>query len=188
MPRPPDHLQHVDDSPPAAGLVGDSDIMKRLFQLLRLTAGSDQPVLISREVGTGKTQIATVLHQLSDRNDGPFFRVNCAAINDQQLVEELLDWFHEAHGGVLFFDEIKSIHALHDGSDGSDDARHFNGLSLSFNHQEQTHPMELELVEQYGWPVAANEGWPGGFAICAGKPTPPSILTDACALANCRTR
>lgn len=108
MPPPPDPDSIVDDSPPAQDLIGQSEVMKRLFQLLRMAANSDQPVLITGEVGTGKSRCASVVHQLGNRRDAPFLRVNCPAVNHSQMIDELLDWFQQAHSGTLFFDEINA--------------------------------------------------------------------------------
>jgi hydrogenase-4 transcriptional activator len=89
-----------------------------------LVSGSDAPVLLLGETGTGKEVIARTIHQRSDRSAGPFIRVNCGAIPpelvDSQLFghekgaftgasEQRKGWFERADQGTLFLDEIGEL-------------------------------------------------------------------------------
>ncbi len=102
-------------------LVGESPEMARVFQTVARVARSDATVLVTGESGTGKEVIARALHWASDRRDGPFIAVNCAAIPEQLLESELFGHargaftgavasrvgrFERAHRGTLFLDEI----------------------------------------------------------------------------------
>ena len=115
-------FSHVDDSP-ILRLIGQSDAMKRVYQLTRLSAQSSASVLLMGETGTGKELISSALHQLSDRSTGPFVRVNCGALTESLLESELFGHvrgsftdavsdrtgrFEAAHGGTIFLDEINS--------------------------------------------------------------------------------
>jgi formate hydrogenlyase transcriptional activator len=105
-------------------IVGDSPALRRVLDQVVTVAPSDATVLILGETGTGKELIARALHRLSGRRDGPFIKVNCAAIPTGLLESELFG--HEkgaftgaisqkigrmelAHGGTLFLDEIGEI-------------------------------------------------------------------------------
>ena len=105
-------------------IVGQSEIMKKVFDLTFLAAESSSNVFISGESGTGKGMIARALHQLSDRKDKPFVALNCAAIPDTLLESELFGYekgaftgaaarkkglFVQADGGIIFLDEISEI-------------------------------------------------------------------------------
>ena len=105
-------------------IVGQSEIMKKVFDLTFLAAESNSNVFISGESGTGKGMIARALHQLSDRKDKPFVALNCAAIPDTLLESELFGYekgaftgaaarkkglFVQADGGIIFLDEISEI-------------------------------------------------------------------------------
>ena len=107
-----------------AEIVGDSPSLKRVLDQVITVAPSDATVLILGETGTGKELIARALHRLSGRKDGPFIKVNCAAIPTGLLESELFG--HEkgaftgainqkvgrmelAHGGTLFLDEVGEI-------------------------------------------------------------------------------
>ncbi len=102
-------------------LVGSSPAMERVRELIRKVGPSDVAVLVQGESGTGKELIARALHFCSDRRDGPFIALNCAALTESLAESELfghekgsftgavgrhLGHFERAHGGTLFFDEI----------------------------------------------------------------------------------
>ncbi len=103
------------------GLMGKSVPMQRLYEHVRNAALSEAPVLILGESGSGKNLVASALHKLSRRKDGPFIQMNCAALNEQLLESELFGHkkgsftgavsdrvgrFEAAHDGVIFLDEI----------------------------------------------------------------------------------
>ena len=113
---------NLDDSP-LDGVIGNSDAMREVYRLTRLSAVSSASVLLLGETGTGKELVASALHQLSDRASGPFVRVNCGALTESLLDSELFGHvrgsftdavrdrtgrFEAAHGGTIFLDEINS--------------------------------------------------------------------------------
>jgi DNA-binding NtrC family response regulator len=102
-------------------LVGSSPRMKRIFDTIAKAAPSTGRVLITGERGTGKELIARAVHEHSRRKDGPFVKLNCAAIPAELIESELFGHekgsftgatqqrrgkFEAAHGGTLFLDEI----------------------------------------------------------------------------------
>jgi DNA-binding NtrC family response regulator len=102
-------------------IIGRSPAMQKVFETLYLVAPSDATVLISGESGTGKELIAGALHHNSNRKEGPFIKVNCAALHENLLESELFGHekgaftgadsrrqgrFELASGGTLFLDEI----------------------------------------------------------------------------------
>jgi DNA-binding NtrC family response regulator len=102
-------------------LVGGSPRMKRIFDTIAKAAPSTGRVLITGERGTGKELIARAIHEHSRRKDGPFVKLNCAAIPGELIESELFGHekgaftgatqqrrgkFEQAHGGTLFLDEI----------------------------------------------------------------------------------
>ncbi|HVI55711.1 MAG TPA: sigma-54 dependent transcriptional regulator [Luteibacter sp.] len=102
-------------------LAGNSQAMRQVQKRIGLAAGSDVPVLITGETGTGKELVARALHRASARARGPFVAVNCAAIPADLLESELFGhrrgafsgatterqgYFREADGGTLLLDEI----------------------------------------------------------------------------------
>jgi DNA-binding NtrC family response regulator len=105
-------------------LLGNSVIMKRVFQLIDRVSSTDASILIQGESGTGKSIIAHTIHSLSDRKDAPFIPVNCASLPEQLLESELFGHekgaftgasasrkgkFEAANGGTIFLDEIGEI-------------------------------------------------------------------------------
>lgn len=107
-------------------LVGNSLPMQRIFQLIERVADTNTTLLLEGESGTGKSMIAKLIHQLSDRSEGPFIAVNCAAIPEQLLESELFGYekgaftgavtsrlgkFEAANGGTIFLDEVGDISA-----------------------------------------------------------------------------
>ncbi len=102
-------------------MVGASEPMRELSELIRLVAPRSSTVLIEGETGTGKEIVAKAIHRLSDRASKPFVVLNCAAIPESLLEAELFGHtrgaftgavqsrtgrIEAAHGGTLFLDEI----------------------------------------------------------------------------------
>jgi DNA-binding NtrC family response regulator len=84
------HLRaQVDSTWGPAALVGSSTQMQRVRHLVERVAGSDAPVLILGETGTGKEMVARAIHNLSERRDDPFLPVNCSALPGT-LIESLI--------------------------------------------------------------------------------------------------
>src|ERR671915_108775 len=69
----------TETGPPIPGLIGASPAMEAVYKLTRKVAKTNASVLLLGETGTGKEMIATAIHRLSNRNSGPFVRVNCGA-------------------------------------------------------------------------------------------------------------
>jgi Nif-specific regulatory protein len=105
-------------------VVGYSKPMQEVFAQAHLAAPGRATVLLRGESGTGKEVIARGIHFLSPRKDGPFIKVNCAALTETLLESELFGHekgsftgaqaerkgrFEQAHGGTLFLDEIGDI-------------------------------------------------------------------------------
>lgn len=105
-------------------IVGRSQAMRQIFQLLPQIADSPTTVLIEGPSGTGKELLARAIHRLSPRRDKAFVAVNCAALPDTLLESELFGYkagaftdakhdkpgrFAVANGGTLFLDEIGDI-------------------------------------------------------------------------------
>lgn len=102
-------------------LIGDSEPMKVVKQMISRVAPTSSWVLITGENGTGKELVAQNIHYLSQRAGKPFIEVNCAAIPGELIESELFGYekgaftgadkskkgkFDHAHGGTLFLDEI----------------------------------------------------------------------------------
>jgi two-component system response regulator HydG len=105
-------------------IIGAHPVMQRLLSKVVQAAQSRATVLIHGETGTGKELIAAAVHQYSKRKDGPFVKLNCAALADTVLESELFGHekgaftgatgrrkgrFEQADGGTLFLDEVSEI-------------------------------------------------------------------------------
>jgi len=105
-------------------IIGRSAAMEKLMETVLLVAASDATVLITGESGTGKELIAGAIHYNSPRRDGPFVKINCAAITETLLESELFGHekgsftgadrkkegkFRQADGGTLFLDEVSEM-------------------------------------------------------------------------------
>ena len=116
-------------APPATSgkgfaVVGEHPAIRRVLALARQVAKSKATVLISGESGTGKEMFARYLHASSDRAEGPFVAINCAALPEHLLESELfghekgsftgaiarkLGKFEMASGGTILLDEISEM-------------------------------------------------------------------------------
>ena len=108
----------------ARDLLGGSEPMKRIVDLVRRIADSRGTVLVTGESGTGKERISRAIHDLSERRQKPFLVVNCGAIPEDLMESELfghekgsftgaiarhLGIFREADGGTVLLDEVGEL-------------------------------------------------------------------------------
>jgi two-component system response regulator PilR (NtrC family) len=108
----------------ARELLGHSDAMRRIFELIQRIANARTTVLVTGESGTGKERIARAIHDASERRAAPFLVVNCGAIPEALMEAELfghergaftgavasrLGIFREAEGGTVLLDEIGEL-------------------------------------------------------------------------------
>src|SRR5438105_3215262 len=82
-------------------IVGNSAALRRVLRMVRVVAPTDATVLIHGETGTGKELIAEAIHKCSDRSNGPFVRVNCAALPAGLLESELFGHERGAYTGSV---------------------------------------------------------------------------------------
>lgn len=107
-------------------IVSVSDVMREAVRLVERVAPSDASVLITGESGTGKELIAHAIHRLSNRSEGSFIDINCAAFQESLLESELFGYeagafsgakgrklglIELADGGTLFLDEVTELPA-----------------------------------------------------------------------------
>lgn len=107
-------------------IIGNSQAIRSVIEKISVVARSNSTVLLRGESGTGKELFARATHDLSPRKNGPFIKLNCAALPESVLESELFGHekgaftgalsqrkgrFELAHGGTLFLDEIGEISA-----------------------------------------------------------------------------
>ncbi len=105
--------------------IGQSPPVRALMEAIQEVAASSATVLVSGESGTGKELVALAIHALSGRKDGPFIRMNCAAVPNELMDSEMfghekgsftsaiskrIGRFELANGGTLLLDEISELH------------------------------------------------------------------------------
>lgn len=114
----------LQNSPVLRKIIGTSEPMQLIFDLISKVAPTDATVLIQGESGTGKELIADALHRLSPRNNYPYVTVNCASLPESLLESELfghekgaftgavkkrMGRFQKADKGTIFLDEIAEM-------------------------------------------------------------------------------
>ncbi len=103
-------------------IIGESEKITQLKKVVVQVANTNSTILITGESGTGKEVFANAIHELSDRRDSNFIKINCAAIPESILESELFGYeegsftgakrggkagkFELAHGGTILLDEI----------------------------------------------------------------------------------
>lgn len=154
-----------------AGIIGNSRVMRQLYDDIQRIAAVDGAVLILGESGTGKELVAQALHQQSQRAEQPFLAVNCAGIPAELLESEFFGHaagaftgaqkarsglLKEANGGTLLLDEIgemplelqaKLLRVLQEGTMrpvGSDKEEQVNVRIIAATHQD----LERKVAEQ----------------------------------------
>nr|WP_320131599.1 sigma 54-interacting transcriptional regulator [uncultured Holophaga sp.] len=164
-------LDHLKRSHQSQGFIGESAPVREMLRLVQQVAPLDATVLITGETGTGKEVIANAIYTQSRRQDGPFIKVNCAAIPANLLEAELFGYekgaftgavstgriglFELADKGALLLDEIgemplelqpKLLRALQD----REITRVGGGrpIKLDVRLLAATHCQLLELVRQ----------------------------------------
>lgn len=120
-----DKMQETGELP--VRIIGSSKGMKEAVSIARRIASAPWAALITGETGTGKELMARLVHELSERKDGPFVEVNCAAIPENLFESELFGHikgaftgassarkgrFEQARGGTIFLDEVGELPAV----------------------------------------------------------------------------
>jgi DNA-binding NtrC family response regulator len=105
-------------------IVGESTGMKKIFDIINTVSCSKSTVLLTGKSGTGKELVARAIHYKSPRKDGPFIKMNCAALPSELMESELFGHekgaftgalrryhgrFERASGGTLLLDEISEM-------------------------------------------------------------------------------
>jgi DNA-binding NtrC family response regulator len=118
------YLSHAEDEESGYELLGQSEPMEQLRQLIRKVARTQATVLIQGESGTGKELVARALYRQSPRASAPFIKLNCAAIPENLIESEFFGHekgaftgainkregrFELAHSGTILLDEISEI-------------------------------------------------------------------------------
>ncbi|HNX74141.1 MAG TPA: sigma-54 dependent transcriptional regulator [Candidatus Rifleibacterium sp.] len=130
----------IKGSVPSKNIIGSSEVMHRIHEVIASISDTSSTVLIYGESGTGKEMVARAIHENSLRSEKPFVPVNCSTIPEQLFESEMFGHkkgsftnayndkhglFKEAEGGTLFLDEIgdlpisnqaKLLRVLQDGS------------------------------------------------------------------------
>lgn len=109
---------------PFGEIIGSNDAIVKLHKLIQKVAPTKSTVLIKGETGVGKELVARAIHRESSRHDGPFIRVNCAALPETLIDSELFGHekgaftgankmkpgrFELAHNGTIFLDEVSEL-------------------------------------------------------------------------------
>ncbi|MEO7358560.1 MAG: sigma-54 dependent transcriptional regulator [Ignavibacteria bacterium] len=118
------HRKKLEQSYKSGSVIGNSDVMKKVFEQVQIVAPTNLSVLIEGESGTGKEVIACLIHKTSERRDKPFIAVDCGAIPEPLIESELFGHekgaftdaksykegkFELANDGTIFLDEITNL-------------------------------------------------------------------------------
>ena len=153
-------------------IIGESEAMRKVLDVVRIIADSDEDVLITGETGTGKELVAKQIHALSPRRDGAFVVLSCSAFPQTLLEDEIFGHekgaftdaratkqgrFERANSGVLFLDDIddvptetqvKLLRVLRAPAQAARRRRLIRGIGrrLSPYHLRQGKPLEDEIM------------------------------------------
>lgn len=109
---------------PDGYVIGDSEASRHLYEYVNLVAPTDYSVIIYGETGTGKEELAHLIHKKSNRKNGPFIAIDCGSLSKELAASELFGHekgaftgalhskegaFEQAEGGTVFLDEIGNL-------------------------------------------------------------------------------
>jgi DNA-binding NtrC family response regulator len=95
-------------------LIGHSEAIQRIFDIVRRVANNDSPVMLEGEFGVGKHMVARALHEASRRSKAPYKELQCAAMPEDALETELFgntSIFHRVAGGTVHLTEVNQLPA-----------------------------------------------------------------------------
>jgi len=105
-------------NPSSSKLIGHSDAIQRIFEIVRRVADNDSPVLLEGEFGVGKHMVARAMHEASRRSGAPFKELQCSAMPEDVLESELFGHtngqggiFSRASGGTVHLAEVHVLPA-----------------------------------------------------------------------------
>ena len=96
-------------------IIGQSARMEELFRIIPVIAQTDSSILITGETGTGKDLTAEVIHQASDRLNGPFVKINCGTLPETLMESELFGHRKGAFTGAVS-DKMGRLRTAHNGT------------------------------------------------------------------------
>lgn len=117
-------LEQMENRSAFAGLIGGSEVMRKVYRAIEAVAGSNASVVIRGESGVGKELVARAIVQTGDRRDQPFICLNCSALPETLIESELFGYekgaftgadtakvgmIEASHSGTLFLDEITTL-------------------------------------------------------------------------------
>jgi DNA-binding NtrC family response regulator len=116
--------ERVSQQRPDRSIIGDSTSLRRVIEAIETVAATRATVLLTGESGTGKELLARQIHHLSDRRNGPFVAINCAALPEALVestlfghekgaftgaVKQVKGVFERGHRGTLLLDEVSEM-------------------------------------------------------------------------------
>ncbi len=155
-------------------IIGNSQTMQQVYELILQSAATDAGVIITGESGTGKELVAREIHNISDRSNGPFVAVNCGAIPEALIESEFfgyvkgaftgasqsrIGFLEAAEGGTLFLDElgeislgmqVKLLRALDGGYTpvGGSVGKRTDVRIIAATHRDLIHRVKLGLIRE----------------------------------------
>ncbi|MBN2568846.1 MAG: sigma 54-interacting transcriptional regulator [Deltaproteobacteria bacterium] len=118
------YIEEKEEFRPFSEIIGKSNAVRTLHELIEKVSPTNSTALIHGETGVGKELVARAIHRESPRKEGPFIRVNCAALSDSLIDSELFGHekgaftgaikskagrFELANQGTIFLDEISEL-------------------------------------------------------------------------------
>ena len=118
-PDAPIQASIVTRTPSSSKLIGHSEAIQKIFEIVRRVADNDSPVLLEGEFGVGKHMVARALHEASRRSSAPFKELQCSAMPEDLLDAELFGHgstqgggiFSRANGGTVHLAEVHQLPA-----------------------------------------------------------------------------
>ncbi|MEK7310002.1 MAG: sigma 54-interacting transcriptional regulator, partial [Planctomycetota bacterium] len=154
--------KHYEANPDKYAIVGNSLVMQEVYHVIDKIAPTDLPILVQGQTGTGKELICRLIHRKSARSEKPYLAINCGAMPENLLENELFGHINGAYTGAM--EDKKGYIELASGLPAPSGARQAGGTLMLDDVSNMSVGMQQKLLrvleEHQVWPLGSEKSVP----------------------------